>query len=815
MGWLKLAHVLRAYPRSRKFSNFAMKTLFIHHMEAWIFSRRKLVLGVLIAFTMVMGYFLLQMKLDVSFEKHIPAKHEFIQTFLEYREQLSGANRVVVAIHARKGDIWSPKALEKVLRVTEDVTFLKGINRNSVTSLWTPNVFYTEITEEGFSAEPIIGGDVTLDSLTAETTEKIKKRVVAGGYVGSLVARDHTSALVVAEIHSENPATQQRVDFIELGKALEQLRQKHEDEHVEIQILGFAKEMGDIAEKGGDVLQYVLLAMTLTAAAVYWYCHSIRLTLLTIACSLVSIVWQFGTLSLMGYGLDPFAMLMPFLVFSIGVSHGIQQIHAITREIAAGKSTEEASRTAFRVLLIPGILALLTALVSFVSLVLIPVPAVQELGIAAAVGISYKIVTNLILLPLVVSFCSFSRTFAEHSLASHETRGGWAHRLAILAQGRTVYLTLSIGLAVFALALWQSEDRQVGSLQPGSTVLRPDARYNQDALAIASKFDLGLDWVTVVFEVQASAGQPACSRVDALLFIDELQARLSRLPGVVSSESITDHLKAYNAGVNEGYSKMATLTRDPRGLANQIQAINNRTRGLVTSDCGVVAVNLFLSDHRATTLTRLVQEMRREIAESDVKGVKVRLAGGNAGVEAAVNDVIAAAEKPMLVNVYVAIALLVLVVYRDWRAVLACCLPLTLATFIGYWFMTTLEIGLTVATLPVMVLAVGIGVDYSFYIYSRLEKHLAEGTNIYIAVAHSLRETGVATLFTAVTLSVGVASWSVSELQFQADMGMLLAFMFLINMIVSLTLLPALVVVLHRWFSSKNRRSAAGIAAHH
>ena len=133
---------------------------------------------------------------------------------------------------------------------------------------------------------------------------------------------------------------------------------------------------------------------------------------------------------------------------------------------------------------------------------------------------------------------------------------------------------------------------------------------------------------------------------------------------------------------------------------------------------------------------------------------------------------------------------------RDWRAIVACCLPLTLATFLGYWFMKALDIGLTVATLPVMVLAVGIGVDYAFYIYNRLQLYLAEGLPVEAAFKRALLETGNATIFTALTLSVGVATWAFSDLKFQADMGLLLAFMFMTNIVMAITLLPALAVVI-------------------
>ena len=182
--------------------------------------------------------------------------------------------------------------------------------------------------------------------------------------------------------------------------------------------------------------------------------------------------------------------------------------------------------------------------------------------------------------------------------------------------------------------------------------------------------------------------------------------------------------------------------------------------------------------------------------KNPMEGVNIRLASGNMGVQAAVNEEITETELPMMMWVYAVIVALVMLTYRDWRAVVACCLPLTFGTFFGYWFMEVLQIGLTVATLPVMVLAVGIGVDYAYYIYNRVPYYMGEGLSVSDSFRQSLQEAGMATFFTALTLAVGVSTWAFSDLKFQADMGLLLAFMFMVNMIMAISVLPALAVTL-------------------
>jgi hypothetical protein len=258
---------------------------------------------------------------------------------------------------------------------------------------------------------------------------------------------------------------------------------------------------------------------------------------------------------------------------------------------------------------------------------------------------------------------------------------------------------------------------------------------------------------------------------------------------------------------------MSVVPIDPGNYAALSTEIG-RIRGTMRKDCSMTAVHLFLTDHKATTIQRVIDAVKRFRAEQPMPGVVIRLASGNAGVLAAVDDEVEKSELPMMLYVYAAIVLLVFLVYRDLRAVLACCLPLTVGTFIGYWFMKELQIGLTVATLPVMVLAVGIGVDYAFYIYNRLLVHLAGGQTIVQAIEHALLEVGTATIFTAITLAIGVATWSFSQLKFQADMGKLLAFMFMVNMVMAMTALPALAVWLERLFPRRKPVRATGLQHH-
>ena len=868
-------------------------------LENIVFRLRSVILLSLFAFTFYAGYEALGLRLDAGFLKRLPVGHEYIQTFEEYQDRLFGSNRIIVVLETREGTIWNKDFFTKYKLLTDEVFYLPGVARHTVTSLWTPNTRYLEITEEGINADDVIPGTVTLSSMDDEALAQIENNVIKGNFVGRLVGKNFKSAMVVAELLEHNPATLERLDYLDLASKLEEdIRHKFEDDKYRVLIIGFAKLIGDIADKAGadvydppeeasflthmldsyGVVQFFFtLAFLLTALALYMYARSITLSLVTLGCSLVSVVWQFGILHFLGFGLDPLAILVPFLIFAIGVSHGVQQINLITAEISKGKTSEQAARASFSGLLIPGSMALMTDLVGFGTLYVIAIPMIKELAIAASIGVALKIITNLIMLPLLVSYFKFTPDFAKRVERARESRLKVMRVLGLIASRRIAPIGLGVAGVVFITAIFASQDRHVGAIHPGSPELRPQSRYNVDSNQIADQFALGLNLLTVIVETPSEA----CIKYPYLNYLDELSWHIDNIDSVSLVLSMPYVVKQTNAGWSEGNLKWKIIPRNRYSLVQAVNVIPPRGSGLYNPDCSYLTQLVFLKDAKAETIETVIQgvkqfrqdrpapfrdveistaeplyklpdnlppniimaiyrdtdhklvltydlnETNAETLVSELKsrnvdvvahqdfGVKIRLASGNMGVQAAINEEVERAELPMLIYVYLAIILLVMLTYRDWRALVACSVPLIMATFLGYWFMEELQIGLTISTLPVMVLAVGLGVDYAFYIYNRIQFHLYEGLDIVMSYRKTLEETGMAVVFTAITMAIGVSTWTFSALKFQADMGLLLTFMFMTNMVMTITVLPCLAVVMDMVFERKHPvRPPSGAIAH-
>jgi predicted RND superfamily exporter protein len=499
----------------------------------------------------------------------------------------------------------------------------------------------------------------------------------------------------------------------------------------------------------------------------------------------MGVIWQMGLLNVLGFGIDPYSMLVPFLVFAIGVSHGVQMINSIRSKSLFGASPMAAARLTFRQLYVPGLVALVSDGIGFFTLMVIKIPVIQELALTASLGVAILILTNLILLPILMSYTGVSKGSIRY-MEARKDRPSTAWRwFANFTEIKRARFTIAIAVALFAFGLYFGQGLKIGDLDPGAPELRADSRYNRDNAFLTANYSNSTD----VFVVMVETPPQECGDYEVVAAIDRFQGEMESVEGVQSVVSLVNVAKLYNTAMNEGSLKWASLSRNKLILNSSLSAVPNI---LINTDCSMVPILVFLEDHKADTLSRVIEEAEGFAAKYNSPKAMFLLAAGNSGVEAATNIVIAKAQYQMLAWVYGVVSLLCLLTFRSIRAVLCIILPLALTSVLAQALMAFMGIGVKVATLPVIALGVGIGVDYGIYIYSRLVGFIQNDLKLTEAYFQTLQTTGVAVAFTGLTLAIGVGTWIFSPIKFQADMGVMLTFMFLWNMLGALVLLPAL-----------------------
>ncbi|WP_284259921.1 efflux RND transporter permease subunit [Acidocella aquatica] len=757
-------------------------------LERILFNNRSAIMLFCAVLTIFFGTEAFKVHLSANYSQMIPVHQPYIVNYLKHYDDLANSSDAIqIAVVANQGTILNAHYLKVLQEINDQVYLLPGVNRPYMQSLWSPQTSWQQITPDGLAGGSVI--DMTYDGSPA-ALQTVATHIQNSGTIGQLVGLDFKSSMVYVPLLLKI-GQKQPVNYGILARQFDQIRDKYATQGVTLHIIGFAMVVGDMIDSIDKILAFFLVSIVITACALFWYTHCIRSTALVVIASLTAVVWQMGLLTLLGLDLTPYSVLVPFLVFAIGMSHGAQKMNGVMQDIGRGTHRLVAARYTFRRLFLAGFAALMCDATSFAVLMVIRIGAIQQLATIATIGVALLVITNLILIPITLSYIGVNPKAALRSLrtgagVSNKRSPVWAF-LDLFTRRRVAGFAIfgAFLIAVFGYSVGRHV--QIGDLQPGAPELRQDSQYNKDNAFIIKHYAVGSD-VLVVMDDTASNH---CLDYPTLSVMDRLEWQLRQMPQVTSTSSIADFEAYVAAGLTEGAPKWVGLEPDNDLLYQTVEFLPRR---LANFGCSFDPIYISLTDHKAETLTAVVDAAHKFIVDpaNQSPNFKLSLLGGNAGIAAATNIVVAQANNIMLVLIYAVVMIFCFITFKSWRVVLCAVIPLVITSILAQALMVWLNIGIKVATLPVSALGVGIGVDYALYVLSILLSFLRRGLPLSEAYYLTLMSTGKVVLLTGFTLAVGVSTWIFAPIKFQSDMGLLLAFMFLWNMIGAMVLLPAL-----------------------
>ena len=766
-------------------------------LERLVFNNRIPVLVLCLVATLVLGFFALKLQVNASFERMIPASSPYIQNYFAYRKELPGlGNTVRIVVENKSGDIYDARHLDTLRKINDILYLIPGVDRSWMKSLWMPIVRWRQVTEEGVTGGPVMPANY---SGSLESIAQLKRNIARAGIVGSLVANDSRSTMIVVPLLDRHPQTGQPLDYGEFSRALEEKVRSLEDQNTGVYIVGFAKIVGDLIAGLYQVMMFFGVSVVVAALFVFFFTRCLRSTALLVSVAVAGVVWLLGLMSLLGYALDPYSILVPFLIFAIGLSHGAQKMNGILQDVGRGTHKYVAARYTFRRLFMAGLTALLTNIVGFAVLVIIDIPVIRDLALTTSIGVTVLIFTKLVLIPVTLSYIGVSPAAARRALSENEdTRqhkgllGRIWGALDLLTSRRAAIVAIALAALVTVVGSIVMRDLRIGDLDPGAPELRQDSRYNRDNAYITAHYGLSNDQFVVIM----TSADDGCRLYGTLQLMDKLAMTLRETEGVQATTSLAETTRFITAALNEGSGKWLTISRDQAITNAAVGAAMIASPDITNTSCAVSPLIAYLADHKADTLARVLkvsEEFAAQHNSADVKdGPRFLLAAGSAGIEAATNIEVERGILMMYLAVYGATALLCLLTFRSVRATIVAMIPLVITTIICKALMVWMGIGLKVATLPVIAVGVGVGVDYALYLLSVQIAMQRRGATLAQAYRTSLDFTGRVVALVGLTMAAGVITWAFSPIKFQADMGILLTFMFLWNMVGALILIPAL-----------------------
>lgn len=759
----------------------------IEKIASFLFRKRFPLLVSASVITLFLGYHASQLKIETDFSEMIPLTHEYIRNYEPFKKIFGGGNQIKMEVSRKDKTIVTAEFLKKLRIINEDVMFVKGVNRLTVRSLVSPETRYMIVNEMGFDSGPIVPPFIPE---TESGLSQILKNIDLGHCKGRLVSHDLKSALITAEIYETG------VDYLSVYRQLNGIRDKYSDNDVSIHITGFAMVNGFVHDALPKIIALFGLSILITFIILCRIFHFLKIAVLPMLCGGLAVLWSLGIAQLTGINLDPMTTIVPFLVLAIGSSHGIQMVKRFLEECEKHPEGYDAALNALASLIIPGTVALSTDAIGFITILFVPIGVIQSLAIMSAAGVLCIIVINVLVLTLSLSYypnlCSISN---NHKAKVSETPANWLLTwIATLTYGKNAYRVVIVSCVLLVIGLFASGTLTVGDVNPGEPLLWEDSTYNQDASKIMSDFMLGVDTLSVVATGEEDG---TCKVYDVLNVVEDYEWEISHVEGVTFVLSPLMLAGIFNRMLHEDDIRWHALPKTRIELANiMMNAGAEDDSEFMNMGCQSMNIRVFMSDHKGDTIRRVIGKTKEFIASHPMPGARFVLAGSNVGIMAATNEQVAAAQVPMLLLIYISTISLCIIFFKSIKAAFYIVTPLFLVSVLATAFMKLFGLGLNINTLPVSSLGVGIGVDYGIYIYSRLIYEMKDYPDFGEAIDRTLRTTGAAVFYTALTLSVGVLIWYFSDLKFQADMGLLLGFIFIANMIGAMVLMPALVYIL-------------------
>ena len=778
--------------------------LAVNNWAEKILSLRIILLVIAGIITVIAGFYASTISFKTVYEEILPQHHPYIDTHLAYEGQYGGPLTIKLIFESKEGSIYQADALKKIKAITEGLDATPYVNHDQVFSIASRKVRRVKIDEFGASSIPLLPGDEPLPK-TEEQLKAFSELVDSTpGVLGTYVSFDKSSAYFQASLIPGE------IDYTKVFNYLNALSEQYSNETFTLHMFGQPVLTGWIYMYNAEVIQILCLSFLVMLVMLFYFSKNTRMVVLAGVTSLISAVWGLGFVGLLGWSLDPLILVIPMLVMARTLSHSVQMGMRYLEIAHDQLSKIDACVILLKKQFKPGVLGIVTDAAGIFLIAVADIPVMQKLATFAGIWSLSVIVTVLILIPLMFScvkqvgkvnlsvedesYCLTKKILSGiFYLSDHKTS-----RVIVWV----VFITIS------ASSFWISKDLKVGEVEPGTSLLWPDSPYNQ-AVSLHTKKFIGPDQLLVVVEAtpaEENNGAKKADRVDirelsVIKKIQTFQYMMQNTPDIKGSLSFVDLLPSVKRSLSGNYPKFETLPVDGREsgqLVNLLQA--NASPGdfsyLFDQEYKNASVRFFVSDHKAETVNNVIEKTKKVISEieaNDSSPGKLRMAAGSIGIASATNSEVSKAQGLNFILTTMVIIVAIWFGYRSLSAVLILITPLLFTDVVVAAIMVKLGMSINVNTLPILSVGMGIGIDYGIYLLSRSIEEGKRGVHSSLneAVHHAILTSGRAIFITAITMVFAVGIWYfMSNLRFQADMGLLLALVMIINCLGALILIP-------------------------
>jgi predicted RND superfamily exporter protein len=757
---------------------------------------------VLLLFSAFMGYECTRVRIATDFDEFFPRTHPNVQLYENWK-RYGGAQTLAMMVQLKHGDIFNFDTLRRVQGIQRDVDKLPGVDHNEVLSLASYRVSYAEAAPGSLTIKPFMFPNVPP---TQDGLEELKRHVFSNrARIAHLVSADYTCALVMASFNERG------LDYRRLFNNVQAIVKKYQDENNEIFAAGepiirgygyYYEHLIDLLFLAAVATMIVILYLTLGQRTRWWA---------PIVTGALSAVWGLGFVGLMGYNFDPVMLVIPFILTARDMSHGIQWQGRFHDELDRLGDKYAACEATTDFMLPPGLLSILADVAGIIFISFGGIPVLQHIALAGSVWLAGSLTMVFIFQPIFVSYLPVPRIKERRRVGSEP---GWLRTARAFVEW-LVHIPVTpgpsrSGLLIFALCFLAAGivagiRQDIGYKTPGTPLYRSNAKVNRDIVAIGKKFPLEEGWVILTTPTGAMAGKAGVQSVlepRVLRIVDDMRAYLLQDPRVAVVVSFSSSISfPLNQMFHYGHPKYLA-DPDSIQLSGNLwflylngSAPGELERFISNRSNKDTCIRILLRDHTYDTLNGLRDRISQFVDERvkndpELANVHVWYLAGLAGLYQAANDVLYQLDFLNITFVLSVVFLFCVISFRSFVAGSMFLFSCVLANFGAFIYMRLRGIGLTIDTIPVISLGIGLGVDYGIYTVSRIRDEVMGGMAVEDGIVLALKTTGLAVFSTFMVMIGGIFPWIFSPLLFHNEMSTLLIFLMACNMVAGVLILP-------------------------
>jgi len=766
----------------------------------WFLTRHRI--AVLICIIIMTGVFLygaFNIRGEVILRDMLPYDHPYLKLHARFSEVFgSGMSGVAIAIKAKNGDIFNERFLTKLQKMTDEVELWDEVYRSLTVSIASrPTKIVKALKKGEIKIDSVMWPNIPKNS---EEMMELKKNIFSSeAYNGTLVSRDGTAALLLAEF-------KENISYEKTFNLLQKIRKDYSDEETSVHIVGYPMLMGWIYSLKTQM--YTVFAISLAAMVLVLYIIFSGGSLgviVVMANVLILTIIGLGFIGFTGINFNPMMYVLAFLVGARMVSNSHQIAYRYFEELhASGNDKVRACYETMRTMLFPNWAGVATDTAGFAVLYLAKIALMQHLAIIMSFWITTIGLTG-ISVPIICTLLPFK--VASEKWAKEKSQIDWQARaiskmtrFVIGPRGRYVFSAVIIGLLV--LFSWQMSKLKIGDPTPGSPILWPFHTYNKDQEVINKTFDASSENLMLFYEGEKESVYDPVVLATFEAFARHMQ---ERLPDIYKSySSVINLVKMVNETFHDGDKFWYQLPRNEEMLTNLmgyvLQKAERTIARYVDWPMERAQIILYFSDHTSDNMLRIREAAYDFFKNRPMKLEKgeFKLAGGRIGMEIAVNEEMKRSHAMIDITVLAGIFILITLSFMSITGGLMVTLPLIFANSMAFAYMAFTGIGLSIDTLPVAAVGVGVGDDFCIYLYSRcMEEYRLQGGDWTETIIQSVCTCGKAIFYSGLTIILPIITWYFfSDMKFQAEVGFFLAIIMGANTILALTLHPFLIYII-------------------